>query len=349
MTDIASIAADLAAEQQSLDDVVAGLTPEQWATPTPSPGWTVRDQIGHLTYFDGTATLAATDPDAFQAALEELMGSGDGMEKLTLLRDLGPEELLARWRQNRATPRAAGAEFEDGQRLPCDGPSVGAKPFLTARLRECWAHGTDVVDAVDGYRPPADRLRHVAQIGFIIRGWTYANRGEEVPSGDVRVELTSPSGADVWTFGPDDAEATVRGPAEHFCQVVTQRRHLDDTDLVVEGEVARDWLSKAQAYAGPPMRARHRGGSTDVRRPLRDERRGLHRHPVRHRAPQRPGPPAHRRDDRRLRGGRGRRRRARHRSHERGLGVLRGRQPVGALLVSPRRRAGRGQQPEDRK
>src|SRR3546814_13456224 len=32
MTDIASIAADLAAEQQSLDDVVAGLTPEQLAT-----------------------------------------------------------------------------------------------------------------------------------------------------------------------------------------------------------------------------------------------------------------------------------------------------------------------------
>jgi len=252
MTDIASIAADLAAEQQSLDDVVAGLTPEQWATPTPSPGWTVRDQIGHLTYFDGTATLAATDPDAFQAALEELMASGDGMEQLTLLRDLGPEELLARWRHNRATLLAAAAELEDGQRLPWYGPSMSAKSFLTARLMECWAHGTDVVDAVDGHRPPTDRLRHVAQIGFITRGWTYANRGEEAPPGDVRVELTSPSGADVWTFGPDGAEAAVRGPAEHFCQVVTQRRHLDDTDLVVEGDIARDWLSKAQAYAGPP-------------------------------------------------------------------------------------------------
>ena len=69
---------------------------------------------------------------------------------------------------------------------------------------------------------------------------------------DVRVELTSPSGTDVWTFGPEDVEATVQGPAEHFCQVVTQRRHLDDTDLVVEGEAALDWMAKAQAYAGPP-------------------------------------------------------------------------------------------------
>lgn len=252
MTDISSIAADLAAEQQSLDDVVAQLSPEQWDTPTPSPGWAVRDQIGHLTYFDGTATLAATDPDAFQASLEELMSSGDRMEQLTLLRDLTPEELLARWRENRSRLLAAAAQLEDGQRLPWYGPSMSAKSFLTARLMECWAHGTDVVDAVDGHRPPTDRLRHVAQIGYITRGWTYVNRGEEVPPGDIRVELTSPSGADVWTFGPEDAEATVRGPAEHFCQVVTQRRHLDDTDLVVEGEIARDWLSKAQAYAGPP-------------------------------------------------------------------------------------------------
>src|SRR3546814_15129779 len=89
------------------------------------------------------------------------MGSGDGMEKLTLLRDLGPEELLARWRQNRATLLAAAAEFQDGQRLPWYGPSMSAKPFMTARLTEGWAHGTDVVDAADGHRPPSDRPRHV--------------------------------------------------------------------------------------------------------------------------------------------------------------------------------------------
>ncbi len=252
MPDLSSITADLRAEQDSLDAVVAGLTPEQWETPTPSPGWTVRDQIGHLTYFDGTATLAITDEDRFQASLEAMMTAGDRMESMTLCRDLGPDELLAKWRANRATLLEAAAGLQDGQRVPWYGPSMSGKSFLTARLMECWAHGTDVVDAVDGHRPPTDRLRHVAQIGFITRGWTYANRGEEMPAGDVRVELTSPSGDDVWPFGPEDAEATVRGPAEHFCQVVTQRRHLDDTDLVVEGDVALDWMTKAQAYAGPP-------------------------------------------------------------------------------------------------
>lgn len=252
MTDLPSIAADLRDEQESLDAVLAGLTPEQWDTPTASPGWTVRDQIGHLTYFDGTATLAISDEARFQASIESLMSSGDRIEAVTLFRELTPQELLAKWRANRAGLLEAAGTLEDGQRVPWYGPSMSAKSFLTARLMECWAHGTDVVDAVDGNRPPTDRLRHVAQIGYITRGWTYANRGEELPPGDVRVELTSPSGTDVWTFGPEGAEGTVRGTAEHFCLVVTQRRHLDDTDLVVEGEIARDWLSKAQAYAGPP-------------------------------------------------------------------------------------------------
>ena len=34
--------------------------------------------------------------------------------------------------------------------------------------------------------------------------------------------------------------------------MVTQRRHLDDTDLEVVGDAARDWLLLAQAFAGPP-------------------------------------------------------------------------------------------------
>ena len=42
------------------------------------------------------------------------------------------------------------------------------------------------------------------------------------------------------------------GTAEDFCLVTTQRRHVDDTDLVVTGDSARDWMEKAQLFAGPP-------------------------------------------------------------------------------------------------
>ncbi len=52
----------------ALDAIVAPLPAERWATATPSPGWSVADQIGHLTYFDGTAALAITDPDRVRRA-----------------------------------------------------------------------------------------------------------------------------------------------------------------------------------------------------------------------------------------------------------------------------------------
>lgn len=254
MTTVAELVIDLAAEHEALDAVVSSLSDDQWTTPTPSPGWSVRDQIGHLTYFDSTAALAVTDEAAFKSSMSDLFakaGEPDGLDGATLHRHLSPAELLAAWRNNRThLIEVAGGLAEDA-RLPWYGPSMSAKSFLTARLMETWAHGQDVVDAVDGTRPPTDRLRHVAQLGFITRGWTYKNRKLEAPETPVRVELAAPGG-DVWRYGPDDAPEVVRGPAEDFCLVVTQRRHVHDTDLEVQGEAARDWMEKAQAFAGGP-------------------------------------------------------------------------------------------------
>ena len=41
--------------------------------------------------------------------------------------------------------------------------------------------------------------------------------------------------------------------------VVTRRRHVADTDLVTEGEAAREWMEIAQAFAGPPGPGRRPG------------------------------------------------------------------------------------------
>ena len=115
---------------------------------------------------------------------------------------------------------------------------------------EAWAHGQDIVDTVGAVREPTDRLRHIAQLGVITRGWTYINRGLTPPEGDVRIELTAPSGTD-WRWGEADAGDRVEGTTLDFCLVVTQRRHVDDTGLIVDGKNGRDWLVQAQAFAGP--------------------------------------------------------------------------------------------------
>jgi uncharacterized protein (TIGR03084 family) len=260
--DVRSLAADLAAEQTSLDAVVGALADEQWQLPTPSPGWTVADQIGHLTYFDGTASTAIEDPATFvrgrDALVQATIAGEDSAEALTLgaARAMSAPQLLDAWRSNRRRLASAAATLTDGVRVEWYGPAMSAKSFLTARLMETWAHGQDVLDAaqeagVRVAREPTDRLRHIAQLGVITRGWSYVNRGMDMPEGDIRVELAGPSG-DTWTWGPDDAPDAIRGSAEDFCLVVTQRRHPDDSDLDVVGDVARDWLVHAQAFAGAP-------------------------------------------------------------------------------------------------
>lgn len=253
---VSQVRTDLLAEQEALDNMVAQLADEQWSLPTPSPRWTVAHQIAHLAYFDNAASIAINDPEGFPALVEVLRSTGEGGElakdEITLAKYLGMTpiaELLA-WRADRAFLAGAAANLTNDQRIPWYGPSMGAKSFLTARLMECWAHGQDIVDAVGLTREPTDRLAHVARLGFMTRGWTYQNRGIEMPAAGVRVELEAPSGGR-WSHGPGDAIETVTGSALDFCLVVTQRRHIDDTELVAS-PVARDWLLKAQAFAGPP-------------------------------------------------------------------------------------------------
>jgi len=248
---------DLSAEHDALDAVVAGLDDEQWASPTPSPGWTVAEQVAHLAFFDDAAVTAMLEPERFaaetEALLEQVLAPGGSLDSVTLSRfeSLGRVELLETWRDGRARLLDAARTLDDGDRIPWYGPSMGARSFLTARLMETWAHGQDIVDAVGAHRPPTPRLAHVAQLGVITRSWSYRNRGETAPDVEIAVELTGPDGA-VHRWGPEHAAHRVTGDLEDFCLVVTQRRHLDDTALRVTDGPAREWLLIAQVFAGGP-------------------------------------------------------------------------------------------------
>lgn len=252
-TRLQTIRQDLAAEQRALDDIVATITDEQWQLPTPSPGWCVTDQIGHLAYFDASAALAILDPAVFRSGVDELhqvalTGSIDDFT-LAPMRALAPVQLLWTWRANRASLDNAATRLDEDTRVAWYGPSMGAVSFLSARLMETWAHGDDVAVALGVTRPVTDRIEHVARLGFMTRNWSYRVRGETPPDGAVGVDLTAPSGVH-WTWG-HEVDDTVRGSAEDFCLVVTQRRHVDDTSLEA-GELGRHWLTRAQAFAGGP-------------------------------------------------------------------------------------------------
>ncbi|MPY93220.1 MAG: TIGR03084 family protein [Acidimicrobiia bacterium] len=246
---VEQICEDLAAEHAALDAVVADLDETGWATPTPAAGWDVKDTILHIHAADGMALLAVKDPAAFEDAKVALLGGASLDGWFVDAATTSGAEVLARWRADREGMLAAFRPLGPKDRVPWFGPSMSALSFATARLMETWAHGHDVATALGRELPVTDRLRHVCHIGVTTRGWSYVNRGETVPEGDVRLELVAPSGQ-TWTWGPDGAGSTVSGTALEFALVATQRRHLSDTALLVEGELARDWLDRAQAFAG---------------------------------------------------------------------------------------------------
>jgi uncharacterized protein (TIGR03084 family) len=251
-TSMQQLVDDLREEHESLDDVVARIAEPQWHFATPSPGWSVVDQIAHLTYFDEAAANALIDPERFRAERDVLVAHAfdEGVDEFTLapLRALTALQLLERWRAARHLLVDAAGTLAEDARVEWFGPSMGAKSFLSARLMETWAHGTDVVDALGANRPPSERLIHVARLGYSTRRWSYQVRGETMPEGDVRLELLSPAG-ETWVWGPNSADDTVTGSAEEFCLVVTQRRHVEDTKLVA-GVLGSQWLHQAQAFAG---------------------------------------------------------------------------------------------------
>ncbi|MEU2037881.1 TIGR03084 family metal-binding protein [Nocardia niwae] len=263
MADLEALLGDFADECADLERLVAPLAPEEWARATPAPGWTIAHQIGHLAWTDEIATIATADPARFQQLLAEA-----GPRALTFVDEAAekaatepPAELLDRWRRGRAGLAAALRATPPGVKLPWFGPPMSAASMITARIMETWAHGQDVADAVGVHRTPTARLRTVAHIGVRTRNFAYTVHGKTPPAAEFRVELIAPDRT-IWAWGPEDADQRVTGPALDFCLLVTQRRHPDDLAIRAHGEDAAEWLTIAQAFAGPTGDGRTAGQFT---------------------------------------------------------------------------------------
>jgi uncharacterized protein (TIGR03084 family) len=253
--DLRALAEDLVAEQVALDDLVVDLPDDRWKLATPAPGWTIRDEIGHLAHSEELAALAASDEATFGAELTGALADLDayqlGVEARVASKT--PSELLAWWRTGRARALDAVMRLGPDARIAWVAMPMSPRSFLTARLMETWAHGRDVADALRVHPAPTARLHHVADLGVRTRAFSYVNRGLAVPDVEVRVELDAPDST-VWSWGPEDAPDRIIGPAEDFCLVVTQRCNVADTALRAEGRAAAEWMDLAQSFAGPPTR-----------------------------------------------------------------------------------------------
>jgi uncharacterized protein (TIGR03084 family) len=257
-----SICEDLTAEHRDLDDLVSGLDDVQWLLETPSPEWVIRDQISHLWFFDQRAVMALTEPDAFALDKQWLAANGGTDASIAPGRSMSAADLLRSWRADRQQLVDVAAALDPATRVPWYGPSMGARSFVTARLMETWAHGQDVADALSVVRRPTARLHHVAHIGVRTRPFSYVLHGLTMPEVDISVRLAAPDGEE-WEWGESSTDF-VLGPALDFCLVVTQRRHLADTNLTLVGDAATEWMSIAQAFAGGAGTGREPGQFTSA-------------------------------------------------------------------------------------
>lgn len=260
MSNLQDVIADLSADGDEVDALVAGLDPADWALPTPSQGWTIAHQIAHLAATFRLAALAASDAAGFQALASTLSPDFDANVKVAMAPFLAapPERLLQAWRQERANAERALAAVPADSVVPWLVRPLPPAVLACAGMMELFGHGQDIADALGVRRERTDRLGHL--VGFAVRTWDfgYLARGVPVPDVQLRFEITAPSGAS-WDFGPADSPQRVAGPAEDFCLLVTRRRHRADLALVATGDEADNWLSIAQAYRGPAGSGRSSG------------------------------------------------------------------------------------------
>jgi len=251
---------DLTAEGDELDQLVSVIEPNRWRAATPSPGWTIAHQIGHLAASNRFAALALTDPAGFAARRSQLAPSLDEANDAAAADAavLPPGDLLAEWRDSRASVIAALSAVPAGERIEWIVGPMSPASMASTLLMELVGHGQDIRDALQVAWSPTDRIFHLARLGVRTRDFAYRSRGLEPPVQEFCVELTAPSG-ELWTFGPLDAPQRVAGPAADFALLVTRRRHRSDLHLTAEGDDADEWLNFAQAYVGPPSPGRAPG------------------------------------------------------------------------------------------
>jgi uncharacterized protein (TIGR03084 family) len=248
-TSLGELVTDLASEQIDLQRLCAGLSRDEWLTPTLARGWDVRDTISHLADTDEIAIDTLDDGPRSLNRFVTMLASSKDVTLWGVLRGRrrpGADVLLW-WERTSATECERLGSLEVSSRVPW-GIGMGRPAFVTARIMETWAHGLDVRDALGAKSIDTDRLRHIAFLATRALPYAFSFAGRPLPATKLRVELDLPSGAQ-WTHGPADAPDRITGPAGEYCRVFVQRMpRAEATGLVATGAGANEALDVARAF-----------------------------------------------------------------------------------------------------
>jgi uncharacterized protein (TIGR03084 family) len=236
---------DYVAEAVRLKDILGRLTEAQWLTESGAGGWSVVDVVLHLAQSDeGVVASAGGASRPIGTAVGTV---DDWAAQLVDAERAAPAQVFARWQ--RACDAAVDALRATDPQVPLQWVTGPVKPatLATTRLAEYWAHGLDITGPLGVDFPDTSRLRHIAWLAHRTLPYAFSLAGEAPVA--VRCSLTAPDGVTTWTFGPDDAESGISGPASAFCRVAAQRLDPAASGLQATGPHGATALRLVRTYA----------------------------------------------------------------------------------------------------
>jgi uncharacterized protein (TIGR03084 family) len=241
-----SIFDDLAAEQDRLEQILAGLDEAQWMSASAAAGWTVADTVLHLAQTEELVQASISGVElrtGFGAAgggtVDQIADQAVRMERA------GPAEVFGRWQRARREALADLRAADPQRPVPWVAGTMKPATLATTRLAEHWAHGLDITGPLGIGFPDTGRLRHIAWLAHRTLPYALSMAGEQ--PAEVRCELTAPDGP--WEFGPPDAGSVISGPAGDFCRVAAQRLDPAESALKATGPHGTAALRVLRTYA----------------------------------------------------------------------------------------------------
>ena len=252
---------DFRDECNAVYSILENLKEQDYEMPTQFKGWTFNNVIGHLHVWNYAADISLKDGDEWKnfanSALQAL-GNGSSMNEFeqTITKGIQGPELLSMWKEYYTEMTERFAVADPKKRVKWMGPDMSVRSSISARHMETWAHAQELYDSLGLDRINEDRIKNIVIIGNNTFKWCFTVHKKTLPSIRPYLKLTSPSG-EIWEYNEISEEHKIEGLAEEFCQVVTQVRNIKDVNLKLTGDIAKEWMSVAQCFAGgaeqPPL------------------------------------------------------------------------------------------------
>jgi uncharacterized protein (TIGR03083 family) len=200
--DKSDVLAGLFACWDGLDELLGGLTDQQWSQPVPLPGWSVHDVVAHIVGTESMLLGMPTPQSDLEVSALEHVRNGVGANNecwVRHLRDESGTDLLARFRSVTDRRRAvlAGLSDEDWNAptvTPVGPDSYGR--FMRVRVFDCWMHELDICDGLglpaSGAELAGPAARHALDEMAAAMGRVVGKLGGAPQGSRVALELTGP-------------------------------------------------------------------------------------------------------------------------------------------------------------